>query len=106
MSRKWILALTALCICAFALCAFAPPSFAESTTRQPNTTNVPLFPLAFERNVGQIDQQVRFLSHGPHSSVFLTPTEMVLTLPDGANTEQPKLKVLRMSWAGASVSPT
>lgn len=37
-------------------------------------------PLSFEANLGQTDKQVNFLARGKGYSVFLTPTEVVLTL--------------------------
>ncbi|HCF27151.1 MAG TPA: hypothetical protein DEV81_08090, partial [Cyanobacteria bacterium UBA11049] len=37
-------------------------------------------PLSFEANQGQIDKQVKFLTRGNGYSVFLTPTEAVLSL--------------------------
>jgi hypothetical protein len=52
-------------------------------------------PLSFEANHGQTDAQVKFLSHGNGYSLFLTPTESVLSLQkpssqgrDGRRTEQ------------------
>ena len=39
-----------------------------------------LLPLSFERNAGQSDQAVKFLSRGPGYELFLTATEAVLTL--------------------------
>ena len=38
------------------------------------------FPLSFEANQGQIDSRVKFLSRGSGYSLFLTPTEAVMTL--------------------------
>jgi RHS repeat-associated protein len=38
-------------------------------------------PLMFEANVGQVDPQVQFLTHGPGYTAFLTATEAVLVLP-------------------------
>jgi len=48
-------------------------------------------PLYFEANQGQADSQVRFLSRGRGYSLFLTPSEAVLTLekPVEAGNEQP-----------------
>jgi hypothetical protein len=37
-------------------------------------------PLSFEANDGQTDPQVKFLSRGRGYSLFLTPTEAVLSL--------------------------
>src|SRR6059036_2656704 len=46
---------------------------------------VPLsIPLSFEANQGQTDPSVRFLSRGRGSTLFLTPTEAVLTLRSAA----------------------
>ncbi len=41
-------------------------------------------PLRFEQNRGQADPRVRFVSRGAGYSVFLTPTEAVVTLRSGA----------------------
>ena len=38
-------------------------------------------PLSFEINKGQIDQSVKFLSHGPGYELFLTANEAVLRVP-------------------------
>jgi len=38
-------------------------------------------PLAFEPNVGQVAQPVRFLARGSGYGLFLTTTEAVLALP-------------------------
>ena len=39
-------------------------------------------PLSFEANQGQSDAQVQFLARGHGYSLFLTPTEAVLALPN------------------------
>jgi hypothetical protein len=44
-------------------------------------------PLSFETNQGQTDPAVRFLSRGPGYTVFLMPTEMVLSLQHEADPE-------------------
>ena len=38
-------------------------------------------PLSFERNRGQVDGQVRFLTHGPGYTLYLTPRDAVLAFP-------------------------
>ena len=43
-------------------------------------------PMSFEPNVGQTDSQVAFLSQGSGYSLFLTPTESVLSLQTPAGT--------------------
>jgi uncharacterized protein (TIGR03437 family) len=56
----------------------------------------PPFPLTFEPNQGQTDARVRFQARGPGYTLFLTPREAVLRLPDS---------VLRMRFPGARRSP-
>ena len=60
-------------------------------------------PLSFERNAGQTDQSVKFLSHGPGYDLFLTATETVLNLrhPNGAR----EPSVLRLKMIGANADP-
>lgn len=73
-------------------------------------------PLSFELNKGQIDQQVKFLSHGPGYDLFLTSTEAVLRVqkPRAARTDKSKEAadanvregtVLRLKMLGASATP-
>ena len=77
-------------------------------------------PLYFEANRGQTDSLVKFLSRGPRSTLFLTPTEAVLALRSGARpsraasivkeapdattqpTQETQLTVLRMRFVGAN----
>src|SRR5215468_5541442 len=40
-------------------------------------------PLSFERNQGQTDTEVKFLSRGKGYTLFLTPTEAVLSMAAG-----------------------
>jgi len=77
-------------------------------------------PLRFEENKGQVDRRVRFLSRGQGYSLFLTPTEAVLSLrsvvagekgktsaTDGVKASAVKYRtaVLRMKLDGASKNP-
>ena len=67
-------------------------------------------PLAFERNVGQTDDEVLFLARGPGYGIFLTATEAVLSLPPKsgltkASTSSGAPTVVRMSLLGASADP-
>ena len=61
-------------------------------------------PLSFEANQGQSDAQVQFLAHGRGYSLFLTPSEAVLTLRQkpGARsqnlTPSPLLSYACSSW--------
>ncbi|MGH9784500.1 MAG: SBBP repeat-containing protein, partial [Terriglobia bacterium] len=79
-------------------------------------------PLSFEANQGQTDSRVQFLSRGHGYSLFLTPTESVLTLrgpaeagsagsqtvPRAVKTAAPssnRSAVLRMKLLGANPAP-
>jgi hypothetical protein len=53
-------------------------------------------PLSFEANQGQTDPQVNFLARGSGYSLFLTPTQAVLSL---------QKDVLRMQLVGTNASP-
>src|SRR5213080_2733972 len=73
------------------LLALAPASYAPAPAT-PTSTGIPQatkqqvlaaygkLPLSFEANDGQADPQVKFLSRGSGYTLFLTPTEAVLTL--------------------------
>jgi hypothetical protein len=57
-------------------------------------------PLSFEENHGQVDTQVKYLSRGSASTLFLTQTEAVLTL------QASSMSVVRMKLQGANRSPS
>jgi hypothetical protein len=63
-------------------------------------------PLAFEANHGQIDSRVKFLSRGPGYTLFLTPTEAVLTLKDHsvAKPRSPTLEGTTQDTGAANVT--
>ncbi len=44
-------------------------------------------PLVFEANHGQVDPRVKYIARGPHSRLFLTPTEAVLALNPSQESE-------------------
>ena len=62
-------------------------------------------PLSFEINKGQVDQSVKFLSHGPGYDLFLTATEAVLRLQKPRTLQVEKLKdqALAETLAGTDV---
>jgi hypothetical protein len=68
-------------------------------------------PFRFEANQGQTDAQVRFLARGPGYTLFLTPTEAVLSFPHavaataGSTDATALADALRMRWLGANASP-
>ncbi len=51
------------------------------TKVKPVARDLGRLPLSFERNEGQADAKVRFLTHSGDSALFLTPSEAVFTLP-------------------------
>jgi hypothetical protein len=70
-------------------------------------------PLSFEANKGQIDQSVKFMSHGPGYDLFLTSTEAVLKVQKSRalpadKTEDANVRegsVLRLTLLGANSNP-
>ena len=54
-------------------------------------------PLSFESNQGQTDARVRFLTHSGDSTLFLTPSEAVFTMPGKASTPRQEQNSL---WKG------
>jgi hypothetical protein len=58
-------------------------------------------PLTFEANEGQVQRPVKFLSRGPGATLFLTPTEAVLSLGGAEH----KTAVVRMQLVGANRAP-
>ena len=97
----------------------------DETTQARVSAAYSKLPLRFEENRGQVDKQVKYLSRGSGSTLFLTPTEAVLTLVRGEKKEkateeealsarrsaipaQPQpssLSVVRMKLHGANRSP-
>ena len=70
-------------------------------------------PLGFEENQGQADSQVRFLARGQNATLFLTPSEAVLSLVQPAATTASgaaptaggQTAVLQMQLDGANPAP-
>jgi len=58
--------------------------------------------LSFEVNQGQTDARVKFLSRGPGYTVFLTPTEAVLSLRQKQDQDP---AIVRMKMVGAKRNP-
>src|SRR5215213_11364475 len=57
---------------------------------------------SFEVNQGQTDARVKFLSRGPGYTLFLTPTEAVLSLRQKQDQTQ---AIVRMKMIGANSNP-
>jgi len=60
-------------------------------------------PLCFEANRGQTDASVKFLARGKGYTLFLTPSETVLSLP--AASQGQKFDAVRMKLKGAHADP-
>lgn len=69
----------------------------EAQLKATATENYGKLPLSFERNQGQSNKAVKFLSRGKGYTLFLTPTEAVFSL---RNSEK-KTSALRMKLVGA-----
>jgi hypothetical protein len=57
---------------------------AASHTRPMVTSSFARLPLSFEPNLGQTDARVKFLSRGHGYTLFLTPTEALLSMREPA----------------------
>src|SRR5215813_282733 len=57
-------------------------------------------PLSFEKNLGQVDSRVKFLSRGPRYGVFLTDREAIVRL------NHPAPATVRMSLVGQNSTAT
>src|SRR5438034_10031466 len=66
------------------------------TARAAQPADYGKIPLSFEKNLGQIDQKVKFFSRGPGYGFFLTDREAILHLSQPAPTN------VRMSLDGQS----
>ena len=64
-------------------------------------------PLSFEANQGQVNQEVKFLSHGAGSSLFLTANEAVLSLSGehGKTAKKASETILRLKLVGGNAAP-
>src|SRR3989441_881488 len=110
---------------ALALVSCAPAPATRTSTEIPQATKQQVLvaygklPLSFEANQGQTDPQVKFLSRGSGYTLFLTPTEAVLTLTKAdahaerrisgeARLVEPEKRagtVLRMKFLGGNPTP-
>jgi hypothetical protein len=63
--------------------AILPPTAIAPThaKKAPVVRDFGRLPLSFERNQGQTDAHVRFLTHSGDSTLFLSPSEAVFTIP-------------------------
>jgi len=83
------------------------PKIASAATETEPGRNFGNIPLHFESNVGQADDDVRFLSRGRGYTVLLTDDEVVLALDHpAAKDKNPKTDLLRMKIVGANSEPT
>lgn len=89
------------------------PANTAAPTRARVAESFGRLPLSFELNKGQIDKQVKFLSHGPGYDLFLTSTEAVLrvqkpTALQAEKSKDPEVRegtVLRLKMLGANATP-
>ena len=69
-----------------------------------NTSLMARLPLAFEPNIGQAAQPVRFLARGNGYGLYLTSTEAVLALPSWRAAKSAGTPSVKMQFAGANAS--
>jgi photosystem II stability/assembly factor-like uncharacterized protein len=80
----------------------AAVSHGAETARAKVNENYGKLPLSFEENLGQADRRVKFLSQGQGYSMFLTPSEVVLSLQTAPSPTTPgKHAAIRMGFWGA-----
>jgi hypothetical protein len=75
----------------------------EAAAHSPVKPDFGALPLSFEANLGQTDEQVRFISRGQGFALFLTAAEAVLSLRKSDGQTPPA--VLRMRLDDASQAP-
>jgi len=95
------------CLSALPIMA-APLAAPDSATKAQINHAYGQLPLNFEANQGQTDHQVSFLSRGAGFSLFLTPSETVLSLrnqPAAGIQASAEDSVLRMQLLGANPEP-
>ncbi|HKU76355.1 MAG TPA: SBBP repeat-containing protein [Pyrinomonadaceae bacterium] len=98
--------------------ASANTTTADAPAKARIAENFGKLPLSFELNKGQIDKQVKFVSHGPGYELFLTSTEAVLRVrkspappadkskePAAADANVREGTVLRLKMLGANATP-
>jgi Beta-propeller repeat len=78
----------------------ATPTPNEAQLKMTASENYGKLPLSFERNQGQSDDAVEFLSRGKGYTLFLTPTAAVFSLRNADK----KSSVLRMNLVGADAN--
>jgi hypothetical protein len=85
--------------------AALPPTIAPPPAKAPSAARVAeklgQMPMTFEQNLGQTDARVQFTARGKGYQLFLTPTEAMLSLPQGKN-KRPL--ALRMQLVGGNPS--
>ncbi len=80
-------------------------SSAEPTPQHRFFRALVTLPLAFEPNQGQAAKPVEFLARAPHLSLFLTPSEAIITLNNGLSQGSSRLSHMTMVAAGATTAP-
>jgi len=109
--RLIALVLLVVAIASYGLSLSSSGLFRPSASQtQPEEVGLKGIPLLFEPNSGQTNDAVRFTAHVPGSTLFFTPSEVVMTLNEGvvgdtapASAEEAgKVTALRMRFVGAN----
>ena len=111
-SRYRLFTLSAVALCAgvaagpHAGAVHTPLSAAAPSPKTRSTVDAAAsLPVSFEANRGQTDPRVDFISRGPGYTLYLTPTEAVVTLERGRKAPGAPLDVLRMRLVGSNARP-
>ena len=94
-----------------ALPAVAPPALSPTLPAPDKQTEDKVreqyakLPLSFELNQGQTDGRVKFLSRANGFTLFLTPTEAVLSLRNANRADKTRRAALRMKLVGSNAAP-
>ena len=83
-------------------------SFQEELLASPQKSPVQLFkiPLYFEKNEGQIDPSVKYLTKGRGYSFYFSPQEIVMVLKKGLKEDsRDTSSILKLQFVGAKQDP-
>jgi hypothetical protein len=100
--RLYIYPTIFLCIAAILYSLYHSPQLLDQTQIQNKKTAVTrsiIPPITFEKNEGQVDSTVQFLSKGNGYTFFFTPQEIVAVFKNASENES-NLPCLRFQFAG------
>src|SRR3954451_8218250 len=101
----WLLIIVSISVFVSLMKSVSRPSHAaranSAADRPLSTPEYGKVPLSFEINQGQTDRAVQYLSRGSGYTIFLTPSQAVLSLQQRVGTKSPS-QVLRIALVGSN----